>query len=236
LGEVEGAALEDDWLPVELDPDELDGAPVLCVAPPEVVVEPVGVPDVVGAVVDPPVVVAAVVAPPVVLGVVAVPPAAVAEVVADCEVVESQVTESGRLVTPFVLHKALANTTASFWSSSLHLAARQHAIPLRKSLLEQIQVMSNLRTISGTVYERERGTCWLHPAIIVPEPVEKFVRQEVCWKSVSRCLVQQLSCPARGRGRCGGREAYGATWQRRQLGNGHTGQASNESKSGSLHI
>lgn len=116
------------------------------------VVEPVEVPVVVGPVVAPPVVVAGVVDSPVVVVGAVDPPAAEAELVADCEVVESQVTEAGKLVTPFVLHKARANTTASVCSSSVHWAARQHAIPLRKSPLEQMQLMSYLRAISGTVY------------------------------------------------------------------------------------
>lgn len=94
MDEDEGAALEDDPLLVGLDPDE---AVVLCVAPPEVL-EPVAVPVVVA----------------VVLAAVGAPPAAVAEVVAACEVVESHVTEGGRLVTPFVLQMSSAYTTAAF--------------------------------------------------------------------------------------------------------------------------
>lgn len=56
--------------------------------------------------------------------------------------VEAHVTAEGRLVTPAALQNVWAKVTADAWSASLHVPAKQHAIPLRNPALEQMQAAS----------------------------------------------------------------------------------------------
>lgn len=65
--------------------------------------------------------------------------AAVAVAVA---LLDTQDTASGT-VTPAVLHRFCAYATAEAWSAASQAPARQHAMPLRKVWLEQIQAMSS---------------------------------------------------------------------------------------------
>lgn len=64
------------------------------------------------------------------------------DIVAVGDAVEEHDTAVGRSVTPFALQMESANVAADAWSAASQLAARQHAIVLKKLPLEQMQLIS----------------------------------------------------------------------------------------------
>jgi len=72
------------------------------------------------------------------------------------DAVEVQLTAVGRLVTPEIPQNWMAKLVAAVWSAASHWPARQHAIPLKKPLLEQMHLMSD----------------WEHPPIFAPDVYE----------------------------------------------------------------
>lgn len=149
------------------------------------------------------------------------------------EAVESQVTDGGRLVTPLVEQSDSAYWTAACWSAGLQELAKQHAIPLRKLLFEQMHLISILPSSVARSAIRGGGGYLLHPAIW--PPVVYCVRHvDYAAPSVNPPRTSQ-ALQLMGMAAEGQRNTHGTTWQRTDLGNGPSGQRHGESKRGSLH-
>ena len=71
--------------------------------------------------------------------------------------VESQLTDDGRLVTLLVEQSFRAYWTAAFWSAVLQVLDKQHAMPLRKLLFEQMHWISILDELAARPAIRRWG-------------------------------------------------------------------------------